>query len=86
MEPECLGLPWPEEAAAAAGGGGSRRELGFAGEQGRWRGELEKGAQPEERARKEEAWKVLCRWRRGGEGQERSLSLQKAFVRCGRNG
>lgn len=71
MEPECLGQPWPEE---AAGGGGSRRVLGFAGEQGRWRGELEKGVQPKKRARKEEAWEMLCWSGHGGEGRERSLS------------
>lgn len=83
MEPECLGQPWPEEAAAAARGGGSRRVLGFAGEQGRWRGELEKRVQPKKRARKEEAWKVHCWCGRGGEGWERSLSLQTASCSVG---
>lgn len=56
---------------AAAHTGGNRGVLGLCRA-----GELEKGVQPEERAQKEEAWKVLCAC--GGEGQERSLSLQMA--------
>lgn len=68
MEPECLGQPWPEEAAAAARGGGSRRVLGFAGEQGRWRGELEKKSS----LRKEQGRKRLGKCTAGADAEERA--------------
>lgn len=56
VEPECLGQPWPEEASRRR----KSASAGFCWRAGEWRGELEKGAQPKKRARKEEAWKEFC--------------------------
>lgn len=52
------------------------RALVFPERRGGGGGKPEKGAQPKKRARKEEAWKVCCWCGRGGEGWERSFSLQ----------